>query len=60
MLLNIESYAYSPAKYRPTEWAGAVIEVHHPDVEPVPEEGGIAVAPGTLNRLALKKVILNK
>ncbi|XP_067933813.1 FMRFamide-activated amiloride-sensitive sodium channel-like [Watersipora subatra] len=52
LLLNIESYAYS-TKYEPAEWAGAIIKVHHPFVEAIPDEGGIAVGPGTLNRLAI-------
>ena len=54
--MNIELFAYSPPEYLPTEWVGAIVKIHHPDEDPVPEEGGIAVSPGTLNRLSLERV----
>ena len=59
LLLNIESYTYDKTQYRPAEWVGAVIKVQDPNGEPIPEEGGIPVAPGTLNRLAIEKVCIH-
>ena len=52
LLLNIESYRYKDF----IEWRGAIIKVHHPDFDPLPEEGGIVVAPGTVNFLSVVKV----
>lgn len=55
LLLNIETYAYQESLDAAPVHA-AVIKLHHPDVDPVPEEGSIMVSPGTLNRISVTKV----
>ncbi|KAF6033452.1 hypothetical protein EB796_008241 [Bugula neritina] len=53
--LNIEHYAYDTFEFRPAEWVGAIVKIHDKNIEPTPQEGGIVVAPGTLNRLTVTK-----
>lgn len=50
------AYDYPPESSYIASKHGAVIHLHHPDVDPVPEEGKILVSPGTSNFIAVTKV----
>ena len=38
------------------DWLGITVTVHHPHVDGIPEQSGIFLSPGSINRLLLAKV----
>ena len=58
LTLNIESYLYHPGDKdnEPAQWIGAVVKVHPPEQDPMPETGAVDVEPNTRTEIMAERV----